>query len=64
MMNGLVPITNSEFEMYFEESPDFVCVYVPEFYHLIAVRKESNTIAAYKDANGECFTRTMYWKIL
>lgn len=62
MMNGLVGITPEEFESYFEECHDFVCAYLPEFYHLIAMRKESFEVVAYRDANGECFSRSCYWR--
>lgn len=63
MMDGLVKITKEEFDEHFENCPDFLCVLVPEFYHTIVMRSTSSEIVAYKDFNGECFSRTCYWRV-
>ena len=63
MLNGLIPISTEEYKEYIQSCKDF-------YYRLdindgasFAFRTDSDLLVAYQDKNGDCFSRTVYWRV-
>jgi hypothetical protein len=63
MMDGLVKITSEELDKYICACDEFMlidpCIYGLDIY----LQKSDLSIVAYQDPNGDCFSRTCYWRI-
>ena len=63
MMNGLVEISDDEFDKYIAGCADFMCVDTCIYGLDLVVKRGTQEVVGYKDFNGKAFSRTKYWDV-
>ncbi len=62
MMNGLVSIDAADFSQYFEKNKEYYYLFDLEGRGSFVFNRD-NKVVAYKDKDGECFSRSCYWRV-
>ena len=59
----MIEISDDDFDSYIRKCSDFRGVDVDVYELELYCRKDTEQVVAYRDTDGKCYSKTLYWKV-